>query len=242
MRGTTAAEEFEIERLKDGSVTVAIYARETKSGERAPHPYFRRTFLPDETSEIRVYTTGGNDRVVEQGNGTGAILLRVISPPGTSELVDRSNQASAAKLYEPLPLPRIPKKQLARALEHDAQAEERRAATLPLHGVVVVLCRSPKLSIPAVSGIPTPPREPSRMARRLHCTLPWRIRMLNEAFLWLSSCCWEAAQQQKRGHPRNVRRCSTSCCSASTACTLATSPVGSNHTPTPLSPGCRETA
>ncbi len=72
-----------------------------------------------------MYTTGGNDRVVEQWNGTGAILLRVISPPGTSELVDRSNQASATKLYEPLPLPRIPKERLAQALEHDAQAEER---------------------------------------------------------------------------------------------------------------------
>jgi len=123
VRATTGAEDFEIERSADGSVKVAIYARDGKSGERAPNPYFRRTFLPDETSEIRVYTMGGNDRVVEQGKGTGAILLRVISPPGTSELVDRSNEASATKLYEPLPL--IPKEQLARALEHDAQAEER---------------------------------------------------------------------------------------------------------------------
>src|SRR2546426_701761 len=56
-------------------------------------------------------------------NGTDAILLRVISPPGTSELVDRSNQASAAKLYDTAPPPQISKEQLARALELDPQAE-----------------------------------------------------------------------------------------------------------------------
>ena len=78
VRATTGAEDFEIERSADGSVKVAIYARDGKSGERAPNPYLLRTFLPDETSEIRVYTMGGNDRVVEQGKGTGAILLRVI--------------------------------------------------------------------------------------------------------------------------------------------------------------------
>jgi hypothetical protein len=64
---------------------------------------------------------GGNDRVVEQGNGTGAILLRVISAPGTSELVDRSNQASATKLYAPLPAPEPTKVQLAQ----DPRAAER---------------------------------------------------------------------------------------------------------------------
>ncbi len=123
VRATTGAEEFEIDRSGDGSVKVAIYARDAKSDGATPDPYFRRTFLPEETSEIRVYTVGGDDRVVEQGNGTDAILLRVISPPGTSELVDRSNQASATKLYDTAPPPQISKEQLARALELDPQAE-----------------------------------------------------------------------------------------------------------------------
>src|SRR2546422_864937 len=123
VRATTGAEEFEIDCSGDGSVKVAIYARDAKSDGATPDPYFRRTFLPEETSEIRVYTVGGDDRVVEQGNGTDAILLRVISPPGTSELVDRSNQASAAKRYDTAPPPQISKEQLARALELDPQAE-----------------------------------------------------------------------------------------------------------------------
>src|SRR5712664_3106924 len=125
VRATAGAEDFEVARLADGSTSVAIYARDAKSGGRTPNPSFRRTFLPGETSEIRLYTMGGNDRVVEQGKGTDAILLRVISLPET-ELVDRSNQSSATKRYEPLPPPSIPKEQLARALERDPQAEERR--------------------------------------------------------------------------------------------------------------------
>jgi hypothetical protein len=121
VRASSQAEEFVVDRLPNGAVTVAVYGRDETSGERAVNPSFRRTFLADETSEIRLYTMGGKDRVIEQGNGTGAILLRVISPPGTSELVDRSNQASATKLYTPIPAPMPTKLQLAA----DPRAEER---------------------------------------------------------------------------------------------------------------------
>ncbi|HWC73885.1 MAG TPA: hypothetical protein VG454_08095, partial [Gemmatimonadales bacterium] len=125
--GTTRSEDFDIERRADGSVSVAIYARDEKTGDRLSNPYFRRTFIPDETSEIRLYTLGGKDRVVEHGNGTGAILLRVISPPGSSELVDRTN-TSATKTYAPLaavePPPRRPGQ--AGATDEDAPREELR--------------------------------------------------------------------------------------------------------------------
>ena len=131
VRATTGTEEFEIDRSGDGSVKVVIYARDAKSDGATPDPYFRRTFLPEETSEIRVYTVGGDDRVVEQGNGTDAILLRVISPPGTSELVDRSNQASATKLYDTAPPPQISKEQLARALSTTPDSISSSSTRLP---------------------------------------------------------------------------------------------------------------
>ena len=131
VRATTGAEEFEIDRSGDGSVKVVIYARDAKSDGATPDPYFRRTFLPEETSEIRVYTVGGDDRVVEQENGTDAILLRVISPPGTSELVDRSNQASATKLYDTAPPPQISKEQLARALSTTPDSISSSSTRLP---------------------------------------------------------------------------------------------------------------
>jgi len=94
VRGTTGGEDFQVERQAGGSVSVAIYARDD-SGDREATPTFRRTFLPDETSEIRVYTMGGNDRLAVQGSGSGSILLRVISPPGASHVVGRSADVRA---------------------------------------------------------------------------------------------------------------------------------------------------
>ncbi|HWE25442.1 MAG TPA: hypothetical protein VG496_16000 [Myxococcales bacterium] len=101
VRGTTSAEDFQVDRGADGSVAVAIFARVGESGEREAAPRFHRTFRPDETSEIRLYTMGGRDRVIEQGNGTSAILLRIIEPTGTAEILDSSPQRSATKIYAP---------------------------------------------------------------------------------------------------------------------------------------------
>jgi hypothetical protein len=101
LRGTTGSEVFEIQRRASGAVAIAIYARDGQTGERASAPFFRRTFLPEDTSEIRLYTMGGKDRVVVEGNTSRTIALRVVSPPGTSELVDRSTQPSATKVYAP---------------------------------------------------------------------------------------------------------------------------------------------
>ena len=125
VRGTTGADEFQIERRPDGSLAVLIFARDEESGERAAAPYFRRTFVPDETSEVRLYTLGGRDRVVEQGNGSGAILLRIVSPPGTSEFVDRSADQSATRLYQAKEPPRLSPEELKAKLSKDARYEER---------------------------------------------------------------------------------------------------------------------
>ncbi len=120
VHGTTAAEDFQVDRHADGSVTVTVRAR----GEDAP--YFSRTFLAGETAEIRLYTMGGEDRVVEAGNGTNAILLRVISPPGTAEIADRSPQQSATRIYAPTPVPDLPPEKLAALKQDDPRIEERR--------------------------------------------------------------------------------------------------------------------
>jgi len=125
VRGTTKAEDFQVDRGADGSVSVAVFARDDESGERAATPHFHRTFRPEETSEIRLYTMGGRDRVVEQGNGTGAILLRIIEPPGTAEIVDRSPQGSATKIYAPAAPAELPPDVLARRKERDPRFEDR---------------------------------------------------------------------------------------------------------------------
>lgn len=78
----------DIERHADGSVTVRVRAPGNEAwGER---PYYTRRFVPDETSEIRVFLSEGADRAVVRGTRNDAILVRVVGGPGDDVLVDSS--------------------------------------------------------------------------------------------------------------------------------------------------------
>jgi hypothetical protein len=103
VRGTGRGEEFHLRREASGDVEVAIYARDPETGKRSEAPYFRRRFLSEETSEIRLYTTGGSDRVEVEGETEKTITVRVVAPPGTVEIADRSSQRGAIGTYAPLP-------------------------------------------------------------------------------------------------------------------------------------------
>lgn len=72
-----------IDRNADGTVVV-----ELALGASSP-VYFRRTFYPKDTREIRLYLRGGRDRVVVRGPGRG-IKIRVIGGGGADVLVDSS--------------------------------------------------------------------------------------------------------------------------------------------------------
>jgi len=63
-------------------------------------PYLRRRFDATETSEIRLYLHGGDDRATVQGSGSPAIQVRVIGGNGTNQLTDSSSAPGAVKLYE----------------------------------------------------------------------------------------------------------------------------------------------
>ena len=52
-------------------------------------PYFRRTFVPSDTGEVRIFLHGGNDRVERTGGSGGPITVRVIAGGGT-DVVDDS--------------------------------------------------------------------------------------------------------------------------------------------------------
>jgi len=103
VRGTEKGEEFQIHRHAGGAVELAIYARDPDTGEATESPFFRRTFAREETSEIRLYTTGGADRIRVDGSADRTIPIRAVAPPGTVEISDRSSQPSAIGLYSPLP-------------------------------------------------------------------------------------------------------------------------------------------
>lgn len=61
-------------------------------------PYFSRTFDARETSEIRLYLHGGNDRVVVRGAGHGPVV-RIIGGGDDDRFVD-SSTGSAVRFYD----------------------------------------------------------------------------------------------------------------------------------------------
>jgi hypothetical protein len=61
-------------------------------------PFFRRTFDPRETDEVRVYLYGGDDQVASEGRTDGRILLRVVAGPGADALDD--SKAGGTHLHD----------------------------------------------------------------------------------------------------------------------------------------------
>ncbi len=64
----------------DGSVEVAA------SGPEGP--YFRRTFRPSETREVRIFTKGGDDRAVSEGATRPRVAVRLVGGEGDDALDD----------------------------------------------------------------------------------------------------------------------------------------------------------
>jgi hypothetical protein len=63
-------------------------------------PYYRRTFLPDETAEVRVYLLEGADTAIVRGTGPGAITVRVVGGEGDDYLQDAAESGGATVLYD----------------------------------------------------------------------------------------------------------------------------------------------
>ena len=92
--GTVGADVATIRRARDGGVELTLSARDERTGEAVGPPYFHRAFRADETSEIRLYLLGGADRVVEEGERSGPIRVRIVrGDPGAN--AERRAAASA---------------------------------------------------------------------------------------------------------------------------------------------------
>ncbi len=83
VHATDRDERVMIARLKDDAVEVTV----SLAGESAS-PHYRRRFVPDETSEVRIYLHGGDDRVERTGPAKGPIRIRVIAGGGTKTIDD----------------------------------------------------------------------------------------------------------------------------------------------------------
>ena len=90
IQATDAPEIVQVERTDDGHAEITI-----AEGDEADSPYFRRRFDRKETSEVRIYLRGGDDRVVIRGAGGGP-RIRVIGGGGQDAVADSANGGSVA--------------------------------------------------------------------------------------------------------------------------------------------------
>src|SRR5437867_160104 len=92
VQATDEADFAAVERRADGAVAVRLSRPDGT-------PYFGRTFRRNETSEVRLYLQGGDDRVVVRGAGHGGITLRVMTGAGKSQVVDSARGWGRNYLY-----------------------------------------------------------------------------------------------------------------------------------------------
>ena len=90
VHGTDVPELAIVDQESDGRTTVRLSALPADRNADSDREYFRRTFDPRETREIRLYLHGGADRVLVRGRHRDAIALRIIGGRGADTLVDSS--------------------------------------------------------------------------------------------------------------------------------------------------------
>lgn len=94
-----ADEYVELEHTADGSLDVRIGVLDDDGRTTRPLR-FHRTFIPDETHEVRLYLHGGDDRV-EVSGGKAEINLRVDGGGGDDSYVNQSRAgAKATRFYD----------------------------------------------------------------------------------------------------------------------------------------------
>jgi hypothetical protein len=86
LRGGDRADLLVVTRLDGGGVDVSLSSL-ARADSAAP-PYARRRFDPSETSEIRVYLHGGDDRAVVRGASAHGVVVRIVGGDGDDTLVD----------------------------------------------------------------------------------------------------------------------------------------------------------
>jgi hypothetical protein len=85
VHGTDGTELARVRRVEGGRVTLELAAPSTAV------PWFRRTFDPRDTREVRLYLYAGADDVVGEGPPGGPITVRVMGGAGADSLADSNS-------------------------------------------------------------------------------------------------------------------------------------------------------
>lgn len=93
--GSNKHERFEVVRQPDGRTDVVVY-RTDRDGE-VRGLFYRRTFYPEETREVRLYGLDGEDRFIVEGEARAGIAVTIVGGPGEDVLVDRSRVAGPGR-------------------------------------------------------------------------------------------------------------------------------------------------
>jgi hypothetical protein len=95
VHGTDVAELAVVRNQPDGSVEILLARRDTPRGS----PHFRRRFVPEETSEVRLYLHGGGDSLGISGTSRARVMVRVIGGDGADVLGARSTLPDNMRIY-----------------------------------------------------------------------------------------------------------------------------------------------
>ena len=97
--GSDQNEYFEVIRQEDQRTTVNIYDL-NKEGQPKKNPFYSRTFLPEETKEIRLYGLKGNDRYHVRGSKEAEIQVRLVGGLDKDSVVNETSSRSKLKYYD----------------------------------------------------------------------------------------------------------------------------------------------
>ncbi|KPJ83668.1 MAG: hypothetical protein AMS18_17380, partial [Gemmatimonas sp. SG8_17] len=98
IKATDLAERAELEHGANGDLRVRVGLRDADAPRAGP--YFRRTFHPDETREVRLYLRGGDDSVEVTG-ASGRIVVRVDGGAGDDRFANSSmSNAGKTRFYD----------------------------------------------------------------------------------------------------------------------------------------------
>ncbi len=92
---TDGPEAIQATRLEDGSLELVV---RTEHGDQTLETY-RRTLVPDDTGDVRLFLHGGDDAVKVSGAGPAEVTFRIISDEGADRVTDCSDDAGT-KVYD----------------------------------------------------------------------------------------------------------------------------------------------